>query len=153
MEIALAACRDAGIVMRPTWVAFTPWTTLEDYHEVLDFVEANDLVDHVDPIQFAIRLLIPPGSWLAEHPETLPHRGDLDEAALTYRWNHPDPQMDELHKQTIELVERDTLAGEDPAVTFERLVELAHGRDPAAAICSLPLDRIRPPRLTESWFC
>jgi len=153
VEIALAACRDAGIVMRPTWVAFTPWTTLEDYREVLEFVEANDLVDHVDPVQFVIRLLIPPGSWLAEHPETLPHRGDLDEAALSYRWAHPDPRMDELHKQTIELVERDALAEQDPAVTFERLVELAHGRDPAAAVCSLPVDRIRPPRLTESWFC
>ena len=34
---------------------------------MLDFVEANDLVDHVDPVQFVIRLLIPPGSWLAEH--------------------------------------------------------------------------------------
>ena len=153
VEIALAACREAGVVMRPTWVAFTPWTTLEDYREMLDFVETNDLVDHVDPVQFVIRLLIPPGSWLAEHAETLPHRGDLDEAALTYRWTHPDPHMDQLHKQVIELVERDSLAEEDPAVTFERLVELAHGRDPAAAVCSRPADRIRPPRLTESWFC
>jgi len=153
VESALGACRDAGIAMRPTWVGFTPWTTLEDYREVLDFVEANDLVDHVDPIQFVIRLLIPPGSWLAEHPETLPHRGDLDEAAFTYRWTHPDPRMDELHKETMQLVERDTLDEEDPAVTFYRLVELAHGREPAAAICSLTADRVRAPRLTESWFC
>jgi hypothetical protein len=150
---ALAACRNAGIVMRPTWVAFTPWTTLEDYREVLEFVEVNDLVDHVDPVQFAIRLLIPPGSWLADHPETLPHRGELDEAAFTYRWIHPDPRMDQLHKDTMQLVEKDTLDEEDPAVTFFRLVELAHGRDPEAATCSLSPDRIRVPRLTESWFC
>lgn len=150
---ALAACRNAGIVMRPTWVAFTPWTTLEDYREVLDFVEENNLVDHVDPIQFAIRLLIPPGSWLADHPETLSHRGELDEAAFSYRWTHPDPRMDQLHKDTIQLIEKDTVAEEDPAVTFFRLVELAHGRDPEAAACSLSPDRIRTPRLTESWFC
>ena len=153
VESALSACRNAGIVMRPTWVAFTPWTTLEDYCEVLDFVEVNDLVDHVDPIQFAIRLLIPPGSWLAEHPETLPHRGELDEAALTYRWTHPDPRMDELHKQTMQLVERDSVNKEDPAATFFRLVELAHGRELAADVRSLPADRVRAPRLTESWFC
>lgn len=75
---------------------FTPWTTLDDYCEVLDFIEANGLIDHVDPVQYAIRLLIPPGSWLAEHPETLPHRGPLDEAAFNYRWIHPDPGMDSL---------------------------------------------------------
>ena len=153
LEAALAACRKAGIAMRPTWVAFTPWTTLDDYLEMLHFVEANDLVDHVDPIQFAIRLLIPPGSWLADHPETLPHRDELDEAAFTYRWTHPDPRMDELHKQTLRLVEEDTENEVDPATTFFRLLELAHGREPAAATCSLPADRDRAPRMTESWFC
>jgi radical SAM superfamily enzyme YgiQ (UPF0313 family) len=153
VENALGACRNAGIPMRPTWVAFTPWTTLEDYQEILQFVEANDLVDHVDPVQFAIRLLIPPGSWLADHVETLPHRGELDEAAFTYRWTHPDPRMDQLHQETMQLVERDTLNEEDPAVTFFRLVELAHGREPAAAVCSMRSDRVRVPRLTESWFC
>ncbi len=149
----LGVCRDAGIPLRPTWVAFTPWTTLEDYCEVLHFVEANGLVDHVDPVQFAIRLLIPPGSWLADHPRTLPHRGELDEAAFTYRWQHPDPEMDILHKEVMRLVERDTLASEDPAATFYRVLELAHGREPADAVCLLPSDRPRTTRLTETWFC
>ena len=150
---ALVAVRDAGIAPRPTWVAFTPWTTRDDYCEVLDFVEENGLVDHVDPVQFVIRLLIPPGSWLAEHPETLPHRGPLDEAAFTYRWKHPDPRMDQLHKDVSRLVEQAVQAGEDAAVTFFRLRELAHERPPEDAICSLPADRRRAPRLTESWFC
>jgi radical SAM superfamily enzyme YgiQ (UPF0313 family) len=153
VEAALGVCRDAGIPLRPTWVAFTPWTTLEDYREVLNFVEANGLIDHIDPVQFAIRLLIPPGSLLAEHPQTLPHRGELDEAAFTYRWKHPDPAMDILHKEVLQLVERDTLADEDPAATFFRILELAHGREPADAVCSLPSDRIRMARLTETWFC
>jgi len=153
VEEALGVCRDAGIPLRPTWVAFTPWTTLEDYREVLNFVEANGLVDHIDPVQFAIRLLIPPGSLLAEHPETLPHRGELDEAAFTYRWKHPDPAMDALQKEVLQLVERDTMAETDPAVTFFRILELAHGREPADAVCSLPPDRLRTARLTETWFC
>ena len=153
VEEALGVCRDAGIPLRPTWVAFTPWTTLEDYCEVLNFVEANGLIDHIDPVQFAIRLLIPPGSLLAEHPQTLPHRGELDEAAFTYRWQHPDPAMDILHKEVLQLVESDTLAETDPATTFYRILELAHGREPADAVCSLPADRVRTPRLTESWFC
>ena len=149
----LDKCRDAGIPLRPTWVAFTPWTTLDDYLEMLDFVETNGLIDNVDPVQFAIRLLIPPGSWLADHPETLPYRGPLDEAAFIYRWEHPDPQMDRLHADVLQLVERDAEADEDAATTFYRIQELAHGREPDAAVCLLPEDRERVPRLSESWFC
>ena len=153
VEEALVVCRDAGIPLRPTWVAFTPWTTLEDYLEVLHFVEANGLIDHIDPVQYAIRLLIPPGSWLADHPETLPYRGELDEAAFTYRWTYSDSRLVNLYKEVSQLVERDAEAGEDSATTFFRLLELAHGRAPEEAVCSLPPDRLRAPRLTESWFC
>ena len=150
---ALDICRDAGISLRPTWVAFTPWTTIDDYLEMLDFVEANGIIDHVDPVQFSIRLLIPPGSWLAEHEETLPHRGPLDEAAFTYRWKHPDPRMDQLQKDVAQLVEQDAKVGDDPATTFYRILELAHGRQPTVVVRALPDDRQRAPRMTESWFC
>ena len=153
VETALGICRAADIAMRPTWVAFTPWTTREDYCEMLDFTEANGLIDHIDPVQFVIRLLIPPGSWLAEHPETLPHRGLLDEAAFTYRWTHPDPHMDRLQKAVSKVVERDTQDGVDSADTFYRILDLAHDHEPVRPASSLPADRRRAPRLTESWFC
>ena len=153
VETALGICRSAGIAMRPTWVAFTPWTTRADYCEMLDFTEANGLIDHIDPVQFVIRLLIPPGSWLAEHAETLPHRGLLDEAAFTYRWTHPDPQMDRLQKTVSKLVERDTQDSVDPAATFYKILDLAHDREPPRVASSLPANRHRAPRLTESWFC
>src|SRR5262245_6647102 len=41
---ALRVTRAAGLTLRPTWVAFTPWTTLDDYREMLDFVEQEGLV-------------------------------------------------------------------------------------------------------------
>jgi radical SAM superfamily enzyme YgiQ (UPF0313 family) len=150
---ALAKVRAAGIALRPTWVPFTPWTTIDDYCEILDFIDSNSLVDHVDPVQYAIRLLIPPGSWLADHPETLPYRGPLDEAAFTYRWTHPDPRMDELQREVARLVEHDAQAGEDAATTFYRVLDLAYGRPASSARRTLRPDRLRPPRLTESWFC
>ena len=155
VAVALNIVREAGIALRPTWVAFTPWTTIDDYCEVLDFLEANGLIDHVDPVQYAIRLLIPPGSWLVDHPDTLPHRGRLDEAALTYRWTHPDPRMDELHKEVSRLVENDARTGEDAWATFYRVMALAHGRAPVDVFDSLPADRqfTAAPRMTESWFC
>ena len=149
---AMRFVRDAGIAPRPTWVAFTPWTTWEDYCEVLEFVESEGLIDNVDPIQFAVRLLIPPGSWLANHPETLPHRGPLDEAAFSYRWTHPDPRMDQLHRDVSKLLEEDTDAEVDPATTFYRIKELAHGRQPVGVVCPLPEDRERVPCMTETWF-
>lgn len=149
---ALGIVRDAGIALRPTWVAFTPWTSRKDYLEVLEFIEAHGLIDHVDPVQYAIRLLIPPGSWLAEHPATLPHRGSLDEAAFTYRWKHPDPSMDQLQKEVAQLVEEDARLGEDPAATFYRVWQRASDKAPIIPVLA-DFDRIRAPRLTESWFC
>jgi radical SAM superfamily enzyme YgiQ (UPF0313 family) len=153
VESAVSLCREAGISLRPTWVAFTPWTTLDDYLEVLHFVDANGLIDHVDPVQYAIRLLIPPGSWLENHPESKPYLGPLDEAAFTYRWKHPDPRMDQLHQDVSRLVEQDARAAADPADTFYRILELAQGREPVTLRRRLPADRARVPRLTETWFC
>jgi radical SAM superfamily enzyme YgiQ (UPF0313 family) len=153
VALALQIVRAAGITFRPTWVAFTPWTTLDDYLEVLDFVEEHGLIDHVDPVQYSIRLLVPPGSYLLDRPAMKPHLGPLDQASFSYRWAHPDPRMDRLHKEVSALVEADTKAEEDPAVTFYRVAALAVGRRPADVLCPLPRDRIRAPRLSEPWFC
>ncbi|HHH30396.1 MAG TPA: B12-binding domain-containing radical SAM protein, partial [Polyangiaceae bacterium] len=93
---ALALCRRAGLTMRPSLVAFTPWTTLDDYVELTDWILTEGLVDHLEPIQLAIRLLIPPGSALLWNEDERPWLGELDEANFGYRWTHPDPRMDTL---------------------------------------------------------
>jgi radical SAM superfamily enzyme YgiQ (UPF0313 family) len=150
---AVRITRAAGIALRPTWVAFTPWTTLADYLEVLDFVEEYGLVDHVDPVQYTIRLLVPPGSYLLDRPAMQPFLRPLDQASFSYRWAHPDPRMDRLQKEVAALVEADARAGTDPALTFCRVKALANGRDPTGARLVLPRDRLRAPRLSEPWFC
>lgn len=154
---ALTVMRQAGIALRPSLVSFTPWTTLEDYLDVLGVVEREGLVDYVDPVQYTIRLLIPPGSLLLQRPSIRPFLGPLDQAAFSYRWTHPDRRMDELHHAVSRLVEEATKAGEDPAVTFQRIrivADAAHdGRPPETVSGGLPLGRSRPPRLTEPWFC
>jgi radical SAM superfamily enzyme YgiQ (UPF0313 family) len=150
---ALEVVRAAGITFRPTWVAFTPWTTRGDYREVLEFVEEHDLIDHVDPVQYSIRLLVPPGSYLLDRPAMKPHLGPLDQASFCYRWAHPDPHMDHLHREVSALVERDTQAGADPSDTFYRVWALAAGRRPADVASPLARDRLRAPRLSEPWFC
>jgi radical SAM superfamily enzyme YgiQ (UPF0313 family) len=150
---ALAIVRETGISFRPTWVAFTPWTTLEDYLEMFDFVEEEELIDHVDPVQFTLRLLVPPGSSLLSREGIQPYLGTLDQAAFIYRWRHPDPRMDELQREASRLVER--AGNADPAGIFCRLRALARataGRS-EEPVPALAPDRRRPPRLTEAWFC
>jgi radical SAM superfamily enzyme YgiQ (UPF0313 family) len=156
---ALEIVRRAGISLRPTFVAFTPWTTLDDYLELCGFIRAHDLEDEVDPVQLSLRLLVPPGSLLLAAPEIAPFLGALDEQALSYRWTHPDPRMDRLEAEVSALVEAATAAGEDPVATFGRIHRLAAA---AASVDGRALDgvpvpaRVRrppPPHLTEPWFC
>ncbi|MGH7538043.1 MAG: CUAEP/CCAEP-tail radical SAM (seleno)protein [Gemmatimonadales bacterium] len=154
---ALRITRAAGVALRPSFVAFTPWTTLEDYIDVLAFVEAEGLIAQIDPVQLTIRLLVPPGSTLLDTPRMREHLGALDAAGFSYFWTHPDPRMDRLHRHVVRLVERATRRGEAAAVTFERIKVLActlqDGRRPRRRE---PLEAALPgqsPRLTEPWFC
>ena len=155
IETAIRLTAEAGITLRPTWVAFTPWTTLGDYRELLDFVEERGLVDAVDPVQYSIRLLVPPGSLLLESAAMRPFLGELVEEQFYYRWTHPDPCMEALHAEVAALVAGAADRWEDAALTFQRIRELADRTAGLAARPVSPLDskRRRPPRLTEPWFC
>ncbi len=150
---ALKLVRAAGIAPRPTWVAFTPWTTLGDYLDMLAFIEEHDLIDHVDPVQYTIRLLVPPASYLLNRPEMQEHLGPLDQASFSYRWAHPDPRMDRLQKEVSKLVEQDVGEGIDPGESFYRVWSLASGRKAGAGAVALAPNRLRAPRLSEPWFC
>ena len=155
VETAIEIVHGARIALRPTWVPFTPWTTLDDYIEILAFVERYRLVYHVDPVQYTVRLLIPPGSYLLNRPETETLSLTLDETALSYIWEHPDARMDELHKTVSTLVENDARMDVDPLDTFYRIWELAadmHGSRHTPLYCS---KAVHPPapRITEAWFC
>ena len=148
--VGLDILRDAGIPLRPSFVPFTPWSTRDDYLELLSFVGTKALIDHVDPVQYTIRLLIPPGSLLLSRPAIRPFLGGLDPAAFTYRWTHPDPRMDELQRAASALVERAARASEDAWTTFHRLRALAGA---SGGVAPPPPERPIPARLTEPWFC
>jgi len=154
---ALRIARNAGITLRPSWVAFTPWTTLDDYIDMLDVVESRELVDSIDAVQFTIRLLIPPGSHLLDRDAIRPHLGALIEDELAYRWTHPDPRMDNLYRAVSRRVEEAILREEDGALTFQAIRQLAYeARDRSALVARKLRDtsgRPKPPRLTEAWFC
>jgi radical SAM superfamily enzyme YgiQ (UPF0313 family) len=145
---------EAGVELRPTFVAFTPWTTLDDYIEMLDFVEQMGWIDNVPPVQYSIRLLIPPGSWLEEQPQTVGVLGPLDEANFTYEWAHPDRHMDELHRAVSALVEEAGGREEDPRLTFYQIKSLALALDRRSELPAAPAPSRPPgPKLSEPWFC
>jgi radical SAM superfamily enzyme YgiQ (UPF0313 family) len=153
---ALRILREAGIALRPSFVAFTPWTSIDDYIELIEFVEANGLIDHVDPVQYSIRLLVPPGSILLEREETQAWIGSLNQKAFSYEWSHKDARMDKLYRDVAALVEQAARRNEDSAETFYRIRELAYTAKeelPPLRTAKLSPLRRRPPRLTEAWFC
>lgn len=153
---ALHILEGAGIAMRPSLLPFTPWTTLADYLELLTFIEENDLIENVDPVHLSIRLLVPPGSALLNRPESSSWLGELDEAGYTYRWDSPDPRLDELQRsvaRAVEVAERDGLEANETFARIKQLAWDAAGEDPPEIRVERKETRRRPPRLTESWFC
>ncbi len=46
-----ALCVETGLTLTPTFVPFTPWTTLEGYVDLLETIEELQLIEHVAPIQ------------------------------------------------------------------------------------------------------
>ena len=155
IETALAVTRAAGLSLRPTWVAFTPWTTLAGYGAWLDFIATEGLVDATDPVQYALRLLVPPGSWLLQEPAMRRHLGPLVPDGFHYEWTHPDPRVDALQADVAAVVAAAADRREDAALGFDRVRALAAAAAgaPAPASVGLAPDRRRPPRLSEPWFC
>jgi radical SAM superfamily enzyme YgiQ (UPF0313 family) len=154
IEAVVQSFRDAQLTLSPTFVAFTPWTTPGGYVDFLDTIHRLGLVGAVAPVQYAIRLLIPAGSLLLELDEVRDLVDDYDPAALVFPWRHPDPAVDELQREIVAVAAAG--AGDDRAVTFARVRELAYAR---AGRVPVPVEPgsigtgENIPRLSEPWYC
>lgn len=156
---AVTLLRGHGLEIRPSFLPFTPWTTLTDVAGLLDFVATHDLVGNVDPVQYTIRLLLPEGSLLLATPELFPHLGAYDQDRLAWTWSAADPAADRLQSELAALVERSTSAGDPLGATYQQIRDATRralaaagdhssmGPDPALGAAGAR------PRLTESWFC
>ena len=120
---AVELCRAAGVTLMPTFVAFTPWTTVEGYLELLQAIEALDLVEQVAPIQLAIRLLVTTGSPLLELADIRAATTPFDPASLTWPWRHADPRVDALQEAVMRLV--GTNVGASRSETFAAICAVA----------------------------
>jgi radical SAM superfamily enzyme YgiQ (UPF0313 family) len=151
---AVVLCRAAGIALAPTFVAFTPWTTLEGYIALLERLLELDLVESMPPIQLAIRLLIPQGSLLLELPDLQAHIGEFDPRLLGYPWKNPDARVDRVQNEIQELVAQSEAKNLSRREIFARIWRLAHaalGVDaPVLADTGMGTSI---PRLSEPWYC
>jgi len=153
---AVELLRDCELALNPTFVAFTPWTTRQGYLEFLQTIAELDLVEHVAPIQYAIRLLISAGSRLLELDELRALAQPFDEAALSHPWAHPDPRMDQLQRQVLRAVRARRPRAEVFAAVW-RLAEDALGapvQDRARYVESARRATRKPiPTMSEPWYC
>ncbi len=150
---AVHLLREHGIEIRPSWLPFTPWTTIDDIIDLFRFIVDHDLVDNTDPIQLAIRLLVPDGSLLLDLDDAQRWFDEYDRRALTHQWSTSDPAVDALQAELLAIAERQ--ASSPVRSVFSAMWErvAAAGGIPAAALAIPQGASTGVPRMTEPWFC
>lgn len=150
------AFNNVGIHLNPTFVALTPWTSLNGYMSFLEEIFRLGLVGNVAPVQYAIRLLIPEGSKLLELPEVRDLVGPFDPESLAYPWANPDPRVDRLQEEIFELVQSGLAADRSRARIFRDVWRIAAERcgqlERAAEVYEMD-DTNVVPQLSEPWYC
>lgn len=140
MGAVIEAVRSAGMDIRPTFLPFTPWSELSDILDLFSFLESWNV--DVDPIQMAIRLLVPQDSLLVtSQGEVLE---GYDEALLGYRWSSP---LDALQQEFAAIAE----SAEVDSLNRMFHAALRASGQPVRDL-RMDVDEGRP-RLTEPWFC
>ncbi len=149
-------CQKNELILNPTFIPFTPWTTLTDYQKFLSSLFELELVDQTAPIQLAIRLLVTEGSKLLEIRDIQELLGRFNQKNLCYEWHHPDPEMDELHAEVLRLVSTGVKNNQTRQEIFETLWNCVSTKTHAyASLPELPFvpDRTAIPYLNEPWYC
>jgi tRNA A37 methylthiotransferase MiaB len=152
--------REVGLHMNPTFVIFSPWTSLTSYLDLLNVLVDLDLVDSVAPIQYSIRLLIPASSRLLELDEVQTLVGKFNEKTLAYPWVHSDPAVDRLQQTALHEIKKGQSLGESRRQIFQRIWRAAREayddslseRLRIASLDQAP-SRASVPFLTEPWYC
>lgn len=152
--VVVGLVRQRGIELRPSFVPFTPWSTRSGVVELFRWLAELDLLASVDPVQLAIRLLVPDGSLLLARPGTEAWLEDYDPDDLGWRWHPLDPSLDGLWRTLAAIAEAAGSAGAAPAeAAIAEMAEVAGAghlelrRDPRAEAPG------RRARLSETWFC
>ena len=148
---AVSLARDVGLALQPTFLAFTPWTTIETYRDLLRVLKDLELIESVTSVQLALRLLITSNSRLLELEDIRAVAGPFDQKLLVYPWKHRDAQVDALGARVFRLVDRLQKQGLNRTGIFAALWREA-GDEPLPENFHL-MPRAEIPYLDEPWYC
>ena len=143
---AVALTRAAGLTLQPTFIAFTPWTTIESYRDLLRILAELDLAENVGSVQLALRLLVTAGSRLLELDDIRALAEPFDAKSLVYPWKHPDPDIDTLSASVFHIVQQRQKDGYSRTAIFREI-----GAFLGENFELLPRTAI--PYLNEPWYC
>jgi radical SAM superfamily enzyme YgiQ (UPF0313 family) len=147
---ALRLTRAEDLALSPTFIPFTPWTTLAGYAAFLRELAELGLAEQIAPVQLSIRLLIPQGSLLLELPEVIEILEPFDAAGLCYPWKNIDPRVDALWRRINDAVRSSEKRRASRGEIFREIARLADAGEWAES--PLP-SRTTIPYLTEPWYC
>jgi radical SAM superfamily enzyme YgiQ (UPF0313 family) len=155
MATVLELCRDVGLDIHPSWLPFTPWTRRADVADIFSFIDEFDLFEVTEPVQLAIRLLIPRGSLILDIPGVSGLMGDYDEGSLSYVWKSQDPAVDELQARLAARAEVAASGDGSLTATLTDMWSMALKTAGSTGVTpQIPAGAITGrPRLTEPWFC
>src|SRR5229473_1835308 len=147
--------RELGLTLHPTFVPFTPWTTVDGYLDLLQVIEQQALIENIAPIQLGIRLLIPKGSRMLELEGVRRLVGPFDPQSLAYPWKNSDARLDALSETVQEIAAAAERQNESRPATFERIWKAAHAAagKPAPQINLAAQPKAGIPFLSEPWYC
>jgi len=152
-ERAVELCERVKLLLSPTFVAFTPWTSVDGYVDLLETIVRLDLVEVVSPIQLGVRLLIPKGSKLLELSEIRRLVEPFDQVNLIYPWRNLDPRVDILQRDVMKII--GSRGSDVRRSVFNDIRSLA--REVAGLRPEMYPPPARPratvPYLDEPWYC
>jgi radical SAM superfamily enzyme YgiQ (UPF0313 family) len=145
---------ELGMTLHPTFVPFSPWTTMDGYLDLLRVLRDEQLAENVAPVQLGIRLLIPEGSRLLELDEVRRTIHAFDAKSLVYPWTNKDPRLDLLSDTVQTIAAEADRRKQSRSESFAQIWEAAHC---AAGIETPRLPPVQPcaaiPLLSEPWYC
>ena len=125
---------------------------LDSALQVMQLILELGLTGQVAPVQLAIRLLVPAGSLLLDHPDLQGARFAPEQ--LSHPWHTADPAVDGLQRTVQAEVESAEAQGLSRADIFARLWRLTHE---ALGLAAAPIspDSGGPeiPQMSEPWYC
>lgn len=144
---AVRLMREADVTLQPTFIAFTPWTSIEGYRDLLGVIAELGLIENVPSVQLALRLLITSHSRLLELKDL--RVGPFDRNALVYPWTHDDCQVDLLASRVFHAVDALQKRGRSRGEIFREISHLA-----GLSLENFDLmPRAAIPYLDEPWYC